>query len=95
MIICALQMIASLVIYGFSYQNRKQEIISANIRVLEQANNNYLSLIIGEMENITRDIFYDEVFWDTDNSEELEGRIYSILANKLHTMACVNSIYLF
>lgn len=94
-IICALQMIASLVIYGFSYQNRKQEIISANIRVLEQANNNYLSLIIGEMENITRDIFYDEVFWDTDNSEELEGRIYSILANKLHTMACVNSIYLF
>lgn len=94
-LICALQMIASLVIYGISYQTRKEEIIQENIRILEQANNNYLSMIIGEMENSTRDIFYNEVFWDTNNSEELEGQIYSILANKLHTMASINSIYLF
>lgn len=94
-IICALQMFASIVIYGISYQGRKEEIIRENVRILEQANNNYLSMIISEMENSTRDIFYDEVFWDTNNSEELEGQIYSILANKLHTMASINSIYLF
>ena len=93
--ICVLQMTGSMIIYGISYKGRKQEIIEQNIRILEQANNNYLAAIVNEMVYATRELFYDEIFWSSQGQGEAEGEIYSILANNRQSLVDVDSIYLY
>lgn len=96
-IICIIQMITSLVMYGYLYNIRKDEVIENNMQILQQANSNYLSIIIEDLINASEEIFYNEVFWKKGNYENTseDNKIYSILANKYHSLGNIDSIYLF
>ena len=96
-IICIIQMITSLIMYGYFYNIRKEEVIENNMQILQQANSNYLSIIIEDLYTASEEIFYNEVFWDKgyyENASE-DNRIYSVLANKYHSIGNIDSIYLF
>ena len=97
-IICFCQLAASVGIYAYAYGQRKKEVIENNMQILQQANSNYLSAIVEELENATRELFYDGGFWDSGQYESPgieDNRIYSILAGKYHSVRNIDSIYLF
>lgn len=97
-VICLFQLAASVGIYAYAYGQRKEEVIENNMQILQQANSNYLSAIIEDLESATREFFYDGGFWESGqygSSGMEDNRVYSILAGKYHSVRNIDSIYLF
>ncbi len=97
-IICFCQLAASVGIYAYAYGQRKEEVIENNMQILQQANSNYLSALVEDLENATRELFYDRGFWGSgqyDSAGIEDNRVYSILAGKYHSIRNIDSIYLF
>lgn len=97
-VICLFQLAASVVVYAYAYKERKEEVIENNMQILQQANSNYLSTMVEDLENATRELFYDGGFWGSGQYEPSgveDNRVYSILAGKYHSVRNIDSIYLF
>lgn len=96
-VICILQIAAVFLMYVYSYQERKEEVIENNIQILHQANSNYFSEIIEELSKASKELFYDKTFWNNEGWESAESynQIYNIMRSQYNSGNNIDSIYLF
>lgn len=96
-VICILQIAAVFLVYVYSYQERKEEVIENNIQILHQANSNYFSEIIEELSKASKELFYDKTFWNNEGWESAESynQIYNIMRSQYNSGNNIDSIYLF
>ena len=94
-VIFLIQLVLILWSYLSLYHSQEEAVVESNTQLLHQANENYLSRIVNQIDRSIIEIYYNELFWEDAPAEDNTAGYHALLSTVYRMNEAVESVYLY